>query len=105
MAIIFGKTQFFGNNFFYAHFVPKVSLDFWNLRKKTNILIPNMTHFEKKNVSPPIKASLSWSENFRWSSARGDAFFCTKYFFKYYYFGHIYIVLVRFFHILPIGGG
>jgi hypothetical protein len=24
---------------------------------------------------------------------------------KYYYFGHIYIVLVRFFHILPIDGG
>jgi hypothetical protein len=53
----------------------------------------------------PFKASISWSENFRWSSARGDAFFWTSYFLKKYYFGHIYIVLVRFFHILPIDGG
>jgi hypothetical protein len=64
-----------------------------------------MTHFERTKFSPPIKLSISWSENFGWSSARRDAFFCTSYFLKYYYFGHIYIVLVRFFHILPIDGG
>jgi hypothetical protein len=51
----------------------------------------------RKKISRPIKASISWSENFRWSSARRNAFFCTSYFLKYYYFGHIYIVLVRFF--------
>jgi hypothetical protein len=32
-----------------VQFVTKVSLHFWNLRKKTDFLIPNMTLFEKKH--------------------------------------------------------
>jgi hypothetical protein len=35
-----------------VHFVTKVSLYFLNLRKKTDLLIPVMAYFEKKNFGP-----------------------------------------------------
>jgi hypothetical protein len=55
-----GQKQLFGKNFFYVHFVTKVSLYFWNLRKKTDILIPILTYSKKKNFWPYLVDS----ENF-----------------------------------------
>jgi hypothetical protein len=64
-------------------------------------MIPDMTHFEKQNFHPLLRPQSAD----RKTSDEVQRFFCTSYFLKYYYFGHIYIVLVRSFHILPIDGG
>ncbi len=48
----FAKSHFFyvfNFNFFWGHFVTKVSLHFWNQHKIFNFLIPYMTYFKKKN--------------------------------------------------------
>jgi hypothetical protein len=46
------------------HFVTKVSLHFLNLRKKTDILIPDMTYFERKKFWDPylVKPNLTLLE-------------------------------------------
>jgi hypothetical protein len=49
------KVGFSGITFFWVHFVTKLSLYFWNLRKKTDLLIPIMTYFEKKNFGPLLQ--------------------------------------------------
>jgi hypothetical protein len=50
-AIFQAKRRLFWNYSFREHFVTKISLPFWNQRKKSDFLIPDMTHFEKeKNV-------------------------------------------------------
>ncbi len=41
--------SFFNFNFFWEHFVTKVSLDFWNQHEILDFLIPYMTYFKIKN--------------------------------------------------------
>ncbi len=41
--------SFFNFNFFWGHFVTKVSLHFWNQHKIPDFLMPYMTYFKKKN--------------------------------------------------------
>jgi hypothetical protein len=45
----------------------------WNLSEKTDFLRPDVTLFEeKKSPPPPLKASISWSEIFKWTLAREE---------------------------------
>jgi hypothetical protein len=46
-----------------VHFVIKICLHFWNLRKKTDFFIPNMTHFDKKKISALFSRFLTFWEN------------------------------------------
>jgi hypothetical protein len=63
-----------------------------------------MANFEK--ISPSILSSESVdAENFGCTSARGDTFFCTHCFLKYYSFGCKIMILLRHFHIVTIDGG
>jgi hypothetical protein len=48
LGTFLAKNLFFGNNFFWVHFVIKVSLHFLNQRKNTDLLIPILAYFEKK---------------------------------------------------------
>jgi hypothetical protein len=43
------KNLVFGNNFFWVHFVTKVSQVFVNLLKNTDLLIHILAYFERKN--------------------------------------------------------
>jgi hypothetical protein len=54
------KNLFFGNNFFWVHFVTKVSLHFWNQRKNTDILIPILAYFERKKCLTLYSESLTF---------------------------------------------
>ncbi len=46
------RKQFFNFNFFGGHFVTKTSLLFLNQFKILDFLIPYMTYFKKKKISP-----------------------------------------------------
>jgi hypothetical protein len=46
------KFIFFWNNWFLRHIDTKASLHFWNLCKKTDLLIPDMTQLCEKKIRP-----------------------------------------------------
>jgi hypothetical protein len=51
LGLFLSKSQssmFLGDNFFYVHFVTKVSLYFLNLRKILRLLIPILSRYFKK---------------------------------------------------------
>jgi hypothetical protein len=54
------KNLFFGNNFFWVHFVTKVSLHFWNQRKNADLLLPILAYFEKKKNLTLYSESLTF---------------------------------------------
>jgi hypothetical protein len=80
-----------------VYFGTMASLHFWNLRKKTDFLIPNMTYFERKKFHPPLQASISWSQIFEWTSAREETISNPSCFIKYVSFWCQMLILIRFF--------
>ncbi len=50
------RIPFFNLKFFKGHFVTRTSLFFWIQHKILDFLIPYMTYFKKKNISPLRKA-------------------------------------------------